>query len=253
MANTLKAWLTDNSVTTQDKTDKILILETTGKAGMDKVYEEMLAEDTGLRIETIVHVTSLYERVCARLLMNGWQLNTGLFYAVPRLTGVVFGNKWNPDINNIYVVFNQDKVLREEIAKTSVHILGVKPDVMYITETEDRKTGLRDGSMTPGRNFFVRGAYLKVVGTDPAVGVSFKKLSDNTVVKLDEDMITTNKPSELTLLLPSDLADGDYELTVTTQFCSGNRLLKEPRSVSVPVHVGNESGGNGEDDRPVIE
>lgn len=43
----------------------------------------MRAEDTGLRLETIVHSVTLFQRVCARLLMNGWQLNTGLFYAVP--------------------------------------------------------------------------------------------------------------------------------------------------------------------------
>lgn len=248
MANTLKAWLTDNTVTVQDKTDKILVLETTGKADIDKVYEEMLAEDTGLRKETIVHVTSLFERVCARLLMNGWQLNTGLFYAVPRFTGIITGGRWNSEKNSIYVVFNQDKVLREEIAKTSVHILGEKPDVMYITEVEDRKTGLKDGTMSPGRNFFLRGAYLKVTGTDAAVGVTLKNLKDNSEIKLDDDMITTNKPSELTLLLPIDLADGEYEMTVTTQFCSGNRPLKVPRSVSVSVHVGDGSG----EERPEI-
>ena len=81
MANTLKGWLADNSVTS-DPNDRILVLESTGKADINKVYEEMLAEDTGLRRETIVHVTTLYERICARLLMNGWYLNTGLFYAV---------------------------------------------------------------------------------------------------------------------------------------------------------------------------
>lgn len=239
-----------NTVTT-DPNDKILVLETTGKADINKVYEEMLAEDTGLRRETIVHVTTLYERVCARLLLNGWQLNTGLFYAVPRLTGVVEGGRWNSDKNNIYVAFNQDKVIREEIAKTNVSILGEKGDVMYIAEVEDRKTGLKDGTLSPGRNFFVRGANLKVTGTNAAVGVSLLKKADKTIIKLEEDMITTNKPSELTLLIPADLAEGDYELTITTQFAGGNNILKAPRSVSFNVHHGNSGGGD--DDRPVIE
>lgn len=249
MANTLKGWLADNTVTA-DPNDKILILETTGKADINKVYEEMLNEDTGLRKETIVHVTTLYERVCARLLMNGWQLNTGLFYAVPRFTGVVEGGRWNPLKNSIYVAFNQDKVIREEIVKTTVHILGEKSNVMYILEVEDRKTGLKDGTVTPGRNFFVRGANLKVVGDKPGIGVRFVNTKSNTVVTLDADMITANKPSELTLLVPSDLADGNYELTITTQYSNGKVLLKEPRSVSVGVHVGN---GGGSDDRPEIE
>ena len=63
MANTLKVWMTPNSVTPDPK-DKIFVLETTGKADIDKIYEEMRAEDTGLRPETIVHVVTLFERVC---------------------------------------------------------------------------------------------------------------------------------------------------------------------------------------------
>lgn len=245
MANTLKTWITPNTVTT-DPNDKILVLESTGKADINKVYEDMLAEDTGLRRETIVHVTTLYERICARLLMNGYQLNTGLFYAVARLTGVVEGGRWNPEKNGIYVSFNQDKVLREEITKTTVHILGEKADVMYILETEDRKTGLRDGSMTPGRNLFVRGANLKVAGTKNGVGVTLTN-SEGVVTRLDDDLVTTNRPSELTLLIPTGLTDGEYELTICTQCSSGNTLLKEPRAVSVRVHV-----GESDDDRPDI-
>lgn len=247
MANTLKAWVAPNTVTS-DPNDKILVLETTGKADINKVYEEMLAEDTGLRRETIVHVVTLFERICARLLMNGWQLNTGLFYAVARILGLVEGGRWDPEKNKIYISFNQDKVMREEIAQTVVSILGTKSDVMYIIEVEDRKSGLKDGTLTPGRNFFVRGANLKVTGTDEAVGVSLRNTTSDAVIKLDADMITTNKPSELTLLIPADLPEGDYELTVTTQFAGGNNTLKVPRSVSHPVHY-----NTGEDDRPVIE
>lgn len=241
--------MTLNTVTSDPK-DKIFILETTGKADIDKIYEEMRAEDTGLRPETITHVVTLFQRICARMLMNGWQLNTGLFYAVPRLMGLVDGGKWDPEKNNIYVAFTQDKVIREEIAKTTIHILGEKAEVMYITETEDRKTGLKDGTMTPGRNFFVRGANLKVLGTDASVGVTLTNIESKKVVKLDDDMITKNNPSELTLLLPADLADGNYLLTIRTQFGTSNHQLKEPREVSVDVHVGKGGGGS---DRPEIE
>ena len=250
MANTLKVWMAPNTVTSDPK-DRIFLLETTGNANIDKIYEEMRAEDTGLRPETITHVVTLFERVCARMLMNGWQLNTGLFYAVPRLLGLAEDGKWNPETNNIYVAFTQNKVVREEIGKTAISILGEKADVMYIIGTEDRKTGLKDGTMTPGRNFFVRGANLKVTGTDASVGVSLTNTKTKAVVKLDDDMITKNNPSELTLLIPADLADGNYLLTVRTQFGTSNHLLKEPREVSVDVHVG--AGGGGEDDRPVTE
>lgn len=250
MQHVLKGWLVDNTVTADNLTDKILQLESNGSANLDSIIDEMLAEDTGLRRETLQHSISLYNRIIMRLLLSGVSINTGLFYAVARLLGVVEGGVWNKDKNSIYVVFNQGKELREEIAKTKVEILGEKSNVMYILETEDRKTGLKDGSATAGRNLFVRGARLKVAGDNEAVGVTLTD-SSGKVTKLEDDMITTNKPSELTLLLPVELADGEYTLTVTTQNSTG-ASLKTPRSVSTTLWIGGKPKDD-EDDRPVIE
>lgn len=252
MQNKLKGWIAPNSVT-KDPNDKILILDAAGNVGLEQVYKEMREEDTGLRQETLVHVVSLYERIIARFLMNGYNVNTGLFYAVPRFTGLIEGGRWNPEKNNIYVSFTQDKVLREEIAKTQVVIQGEKNDVMYILETEDKKTKLKDGCMTPGRNFAVRGSYLKIVGDDASVGITIRNKENDAITKITEDMFATNNPSELIFLVPTELTDGEYELTVTTQYTKGTGItLKTPRSVSIPVYVGTKSGSD-EDDRPVIE
>lgn len=251
MLNTLKGWLADNSVTTDNKDDKILLLESSGKVGLEQIYKEMKEEDTGLRMETIVHVVTLFLRVVMRLILNGYSVNTGIFRAVAQFVGVVEKGQWNPATNSVYVSFTQEKLLREEIAKTKVEILGTKANVMYILEVEDRKTGLKDGTATPGHNFFVRGSHLKVVGSNPAVGVTLTDSTGN-VTKLVDDELSINKPSELTLLLPAGLKDDTYTLTVCTQYSQSAQLLKEPRSVSTTIVVGTPSGG-GEDDRPVIE
>lgn len=251
MLNTLKGWLADNSVTTDNKDDKILLLESSGKVGLEQIYKEMKEEDTGLRMETIVHVVTLFLRVVMRLILNGYSVNTGIFRAVAQFVGVVEKGQWNPATNSVYVSFTQEKLLREEIAKTKVEILGTKANVMYILEVEDRKTGLKDGTATPGRNFFVRGSHLKVVGSNPTVGVTLTDSTGN-VTKLVDDELSINKPSELTLLLPAGLKDDTYTLTVCTQYSQSAQLLKEPRSVSTTIVVGTPSGG-GEDDRPVIE
>ena len=249
MQNKLKGWIVPNSVSNYPNY-KILFLDAAGNVGLEQVYKEMREEDTGLRQETLVHVVSLYERIIARFLMNGYNVNTGLFYAVPRFTGLIEGGRWNPEKNSIYVSFSQDKVLREEMAKTQVVIQGEKNDVMYILETEDKKTKLKDGSMTPGRNFVIRGAYLKVVGDDASVGIVIRNKENDTVTKVTEDMFATNNPSELIFLVPTELTDGEYELTVTTQYTKGTGItLKTPRSVSIPVHVGTGEGS----DRPEIE
>ena len=88
MQNVLKGWLIDNTVTTDDLNDKILQLESAGKADFDDIIDEMLKEDTGLRIETLRHSVSLYNRVVARLILSGYSVNTGLFRAVAKFLGV---------------------------------------------------------------------------------------------------------------------------------------------------------------------
>ena len=250
MKKVLKGWLIDNSVTTDNKTDKILLLASAGSLTLDDVLEEMYKQDTGLRPETMRHSVTLYHRVVMDLILNGYSVNTGLFRAVPQLKGVVEGGAWNKENNSIYVSFTQDKALREAIAKTVVEILGEKSNIMYILETEDRKTGLKDGSATAGHNFFVRGAMLKVVGDHESVGVTLTD-SKGATTKLTDDQITINNPSSLTLLLPADLAEGEYTLTVTTQYGSAGHILKTPRSVSTQIWVGGKpADGGGDSESP---
>lgn len=54
MINVLKGWLIDNSVTTDNKTDKILLLESSGSLVLDDVLGEMY-KGTGLRPEALRH------------------------------------------------------------------------------------------------------------------------------------------------------------------------------------------------------
>lgn len=249
MKKVLQGWLVDNAVTADNKNDKILLLKSAGTLTLDDVIGEMLKQDTGLRIETLRHSIDLYHRILGDLILNGHSVNTGLFRAVAQFVGVIDGGLWDKEKNSIYVQFTQDKGLREAIAQTTVEILGPKPDNMYILETEDKKTKLKDGSATAGRNLFVRGAMLKVLGDDPSVGVTLTSES-GTATRLEEDEIVINKPSELTLLLPSGLTDGTYTLTVTTQYSKGNVALKTPRSVSTTLYIGGKPSEGGEEERP---
>ena len=202
MKHTLKGWLVDNAVTADDKEDKILMLESAGSLTMADIIEEMKKEDTGLRTETLEHALKLFNRVTADLLLRG----------------------------------TQDKELREAIAETSVNILGDKASGMYISGVKDAATQATDGTATLGRNFIITGRLLKIAGDDPKVGITFRN-EDTGETALTADMISVNNPSQLVILIPTDLAPGEYTLTVTTQYTGGNKFLKEPRSVSRQVII----------------
>lgn len=246
MEVTLKAWITDNSITIDNKEDKILIPETVGSVSLSGIYKEMKTEDTGLREETIRHVTDLFQRVVTRLVLSGYNVNTGLFYAAPKITGIIEQGKWNPEKNAIYVSITQGKQLREAIAKTHVQILGEKANRMYIAGSEDTSTRAEDGTCTPGRNLVLTGHMLKIAGNNSSVGVTLIN-SQGAETKLPEDMIVVNNPSQLIVLLPTNLEAGKYELKVTTQHSGGKNLLKEPRSVSKVITVGGDDSSEGED------
>ena len=96
MKHTLKGWLVDNAVTTDDKEDKILQLESAGSLTLSDIIDEMKKEDTGLRTETLEHAMKLFNRVVSDLLLNGFAVNTGLFHAVPQFRGVVRNGQWDP-------------------------------------------------------------------------------------------------------------------------------------------------------------
>ena len=247
MLNKLKGWLVELPIGSK-KGGRILMLNSAGSVDLNKVYDEMQKEITGVKKETIVHVTTLFLRVVAQLILNGYSVNAGLFRAVARFSGMIEGGVWNPDKNTVYVDFTQDKLLRDAIRQTKVEIQSEKPDCMYILEIEDRVLGMGQNRITPGHNVFVRGARLKITGSSEEVGISLTH-TDGTVTRIVGDDIVVNNPSELLLLLPAGMKEGEYELKVTTQYCNGgSTLLKQPRSVSCKVHV-----GEGDDDRPVIE
>ena len=130
MKKVLKGWIADNSVTA-DKTDKILVLESAGKVDIDDILEEMLKEDTGLRPETLRHAVELYNRIVMDFILNGYQVNTGLFYAVAKLTGILESGVWNKANNSIYVS-HKGRIFEERSPK-HLSVFWVKRPVLCIS------------------------------------------------------------------------------------------------------------------------
>ena len=235
--------LADNSVTVDNKEDMILVPVSIGSADEKRIIAEMKAEDSGLREETIQHVFDLEKRVVKRLLMSGYNVNTGLYYASASFRGIIENSAWNPAKNSIVVNFNVGADLRQAIKNTNVGIIGEKGSAMYIAGVTDASTRAQDASATAGRAFTLTGAQLKVAGTDASVGITLTG-STGTVTKVTEDLWVLNEPSRLSFIIPAELTGGTYELKVTTQFSSG-RSLKSPRSVVKTIYIGEAPSGGG--------
>lgn len=253
---TLNAQLADNTVTVDDKNDRILALVSAGTADKQRIISEIMELNPGLERETVEAVINLEQRVVKKMALNGYNVNMGLYHAVAQFTGVVENKAWNPDKNSVYVSFVQGADMREAIRQTGINIIGEKGASIYVAGTQDVATRATDASATAGRNFTLKGSMLKVVGTDPSVGITLTNAS-NVVTKIPEDMWAVNDPSKLIFLIPAGLANGEYTLTVTTQYGGNSKtLLKTPKSVSQTIYVGKAPTGGGsgpgdENDNPL--
>ncbi|MDR0745409.1 MAG: DUF4469 domain-containing protein, partial [Mediterranea sp.] len=147
--------------------------------------------------------------------------------------------RWDPKKNSIHINFIQGKDLREAIADTSIEILGEKGDTIYIIAGQDVATRATNGTATAGRNYVLHGRMLKLAGDHPSVGVTLANNASGKKFILTRDMIAINNPTQLMLLLPANMDNGDYTVTVTTQYSHSGTLLKAPRSTATVITVGN--------------
>ena len=114
------------------------------------------------------------------------------------------------------------KALSEVDVKTRAAAGGITINSVY-----DPLLDETNGRITSGSNLVINGVNIKIAGENPSNGVFFTKVGSSEQQKVR--LIVHNNPSQLTVLLPT-LAPGDYQLTITTQFSTSTKSLKEPRS-----------------------
>jgi len=230
MSKVLKAWLRKNNLT-DDPNDFTAVISTNSSVGVKEIVDELANEGMEIKRETVIDIITRFNRKSAEMVVSGHNVNTGLVYMRPIVTGVFYDKTWNAEKNPVYVAINQGTDLRAAIAETTVEILAIQADPIEILSLTDTTTGKTDGTLTKGRNAELKGSYLKIVGENPDCGISFRNSATQDITKLAVGDIVLNEPSRLLILVPAALVAGEYELTLTTQFTSGNVLLKMPRTV----------------------
>lgn len=230
MNNVLKAWLRKNELT-PEKGGYTAVVSSMGSINQSGLIDAIREEGTELTAETLNDVVTRYNRHAARYAVSGWNVDTGLVYLRPVITGLFHDKTYDPAVNGVHISATQGLEIRGELKNTSVSILGEMPDVMHIFQVINLRTKLADGTLTRGRNAEVDGSYIKVTGDDPSVGVYLENVDTGVESKLEADCIVTNAPAKLLLLIPADLATGSYRLKVVSQFTGASKQLKAPRQV----------------------
>ena len=176
----------------------------------------------------------------------------GVGQYLPQIKGV-FANStdpFDPAKHSLFVAYTTGKTLRKRLLETVVVTNGAAIVGPVIGGILDSSTGKDDGTFTPGMPIVVSGNNIKIGGTNAANGFYFIPAAEgSTAVKAT--VIVHNNPSRLTVMVPADLAAGDYYISVTTQQ-GHSALVKEPRTYKYPILLSTANAGGG-GDRPEIE
>ena len=229
--HTIKAYLYDNLLTPDPNDFVARVSSERSLSVADICHSAATRGGADVSDAAMSHAVELFLKEMAYRLCDGFAVNTGYFTAVPVVRGVFLNpnETFDPQRHTLQFQFTQGELMRREIEDVEVKIMGVAETGLYIGQVEDMKSRTVNEVLTPGFNLRVTGTKLRVVGDKPGVGIFFRETATNTATKVDEGDIVVNNPSELMIIIPA-LPAGTYQLEITTQYSTGNKLLKEVRS-----------------------
>ena len=233
--STICPQIKDNTITSQNPTDKLFEVFLQGSLSQEPIIEEIV-EALGGDPNYIKRVLLKEKQIIKQALLMGQHVSNELFSAKILCRGLVSDGCWNPQVNNLYVNFQQSKDLREALDNLSVRVIGEKQETRYIFSCRSLSAKRKEGEIVAGDSVEILGKNIKVVGSHPSVGIELVDTKDN-IVRVAEEQIVLNKPSRLILILPDDLSGGTYKLKITTQYSNGGRLLKKIRSIEKVICI----------------
>lgn len=236
---TLKIWLKNNPLS-KDPNDKTAVLSSVGSINLDDLLDEIVTEGIGIERDMMKNVVARVFNKVKDKTFAGYNVNLGLMYVRAMVKGPFYGKRWDPGVNWIQINITPGAEWWNDLSDIAIEIQGEQSDPIELYSVTDSTTGKTDGTLTKRRNVELKGSYIKLTGDNPAVGVILRNITTRAETRLAPEDIVLNEPSRLLILVPATLDAGDYELTLTTQFTSSDKLLKEPRSVTlgIPLIIG---------------
>ena len=205
----------------------------TGTYRNTDVADDIVAERTEYRRETILNILSLADEKRRWAVANGRSLVDGLGLFMLSLSGGFEGDSpvYDPNKHKISVSFTASKELLEALKNIDFN-LNKATTGPVINQVTDVRTQSVSDQVTSGKSLIISGVNLLIKGDDPANGVFFTPVSDGEPVKVE--YISRMTISELIVEVP-DLVEGQYQLSITTQSAAGYQLVKEPRTYVFPI------------------
>ncbi|MDE7074592.1 MAG: DUF4469 domain-containing protein, partial [Odoribacter sp.] len=187
---------------------------------------------------TLVTSYNLLRNVAIQELINGSNVQFGLGIDSLVISGTFIGTsaQFDPAVHKISVSHNLTADVREALKRVQITVLGPVKSDPVIGKVTNVATGEVNQTITPGGGLNIEGTRIRVEGDAEGVGIRFRLFGGGKPVEVPLNSLLINKPSAISLIVPSILPPGDYNLELTTQYSPSNGLLKQPRT-TVFEHV----------------
>lgn len=192
----------------------------------ERTHGHYRAEETALFISQLVDIAE-------DILIDGYALSTPLGTLTPTITGMWNYDRIQPTArqqNQATLSYSMSKRIKGLFANPLFHALDPHEKAgPYISKVLDLHTRQVNDSLTPGNVILVDGRLLLMNGESPLRGVELLEADTGRRIAtyLPQDLLL-NSRSQFSIRLPDELADGEYQLAVTSQCCTKPTPLREP-------------------------
>lgn len=205
----------------------------------------------------IKHLFDLQAQATSAAVASGYNVNTQLCQIRPTASGVIMEEELSQPVDRdkvkVYASLSAGQALKKAMANTRLNLFlqpaATGPYVagMVSTEFTDEAAQTR-APMEGGSMAVITGNNIKLVGSDPSVGITLTSVANPaTSFFIPARKVNPNTPKRLQFILPAGLTEGEWTVKVTTQYASGSKATKEPRSfvLARPVVIGEVTEGGG--------
>jgi hypothetical protein len=203
----------------------------TGSLKIDDLTAIAASRRTDLNPVTLKAAYEILKETALDEIRNGKQIEFGLSHYRLGVSGVFIGDhaSWNDEEHHLYIQATTTLEARNALKEVSVEVRGMAQSGIYINSLTDVASGEVNSRLTPGGGVNISGSKLKVAGDASGTGIFLTDINSNNVTAIPTTSILINDPSKITFIVPANLPNGDYRLSIVTQYSVGS-LLKEPRT-----------------------
>lgn len=171
----------------------------------------------------------------AYALCDGYNVNTGWFYAHPEVRGTFHpgDNSLDPNKHHVCIDLRQGTKMQEMLSQVSVKIDKNNYHKPLISSVTDMLTDATDQPLAAGTIAKITGRDIKIEGDDPAAGLFLVNVDTKEQTQVEARYIPLNKPTQLMFYMP-ELPAGTYTPIIVTAY-RRNRHAASLRTITTDI------------------